>query len=256
MQPLTVTKLSALVFAAALALCSAKTNASSSLVDCSQFQQTATVDSLQVRFTSILDNHVGPNGYLHAEVTFPGQGWIGFGYSPYMVPGYSVIGLPGVANSATNPGKYSMQGLVVGVGGVALMDNSMQTLTNATVSSNATHTFMTFTKRLIESGGETPISGDGSNTFLLAYGATTDSLSYHIYRTTFVYNLRSCVNGVAATASSSNGAVMIVGQSMEKQLWTAHGVFAAIAWGVLAPVAIASSILRRIFIASDLPALW
>ncbi len=64
-----------------------------------------------------------------------------------MVPGYAVIGLPGLSNSATNPGKYAMVGFTVGPGGTYLMDSSQQTLTGASVTSiNATHTIMKFTK--------------------------------------------------------------------------------------------------------------
>jgi hypothetical protein len=251
----------ALILAAGLTLCSSSTAASnkSDIVDCSQYQQSASIDAVQVRFTSILDNEVGPNGYLHAEISFLGQGWIGFGYSAngQMVPGYAVIGLPGLPNSATNPGKYIMGGLYAGPGGVYLMDNSMQTLRNATVATNATHTIMQFTKRLIESG-ELAIDGEGSNNFLVAYGYTTNVLTYHAYRNTFVISLQSCINGAVASASSSSSftTIMVVGTTLKKQLWTAHGVFAAVAWGVLAPVAIAASLLRKFFIKCGVPALW
>lgn len=251
MQHLT---LSALVLAAVPTI----GTATSGHVDCSQYQQSANVDAVQARFTSILDHKVGPNGYLHAEITFPGQGWIGFGYSANgnMVPGYAVIGLPGLPNSSTNPGKYNMGGEYVGAGGVYLMDNSMQTLTNASVTSNATHTMMKFTKRLEESGDLT-INGKGSNNFLVAYGDTTNTLSYHTYRNNFVFNLQSCVNGVVATNSSSSGSVTVDGSSTpNKKLWTAHGVFAAVAWGVLAPIAIAASMLRKFFNKCHLPSIW
>lgn len=248
--------LSGLLVAAVVALCSAAAANKTGGVDCSQFQQSASVDQVKVRFTAVLDKEVGPNGYLHAEVTVPGQGWVGFGYSSNgnMVPGYAVIGLPGVANSATNPGKYNMQGESPGPGGVYLMDSSMQTLTNASITTTSTSTILTFTKRLIESN-DLAINGEGPNNFMVAYGSTTSSLSYHTYRSSFVYTLQSCINGGAAIASTG-GSIVVTGKSMEKQLWTAHGVFAAVAWGVLAPVAIAASLLRRIFIASDLPALW
>jgi hypothetical protein len=245
--------------ALALTQCSATSNKSDT-VDCSQYQQSASIDAVQVRFTSILDNEVGPNGYLHAEVSFLGQGWIGFGYSAngQMVPGFSVIGLPGLPNSATNPGKYIMAQQYPGPGGVYLMDNSMQTLTNASVTTNATHTIMQFTKRLEETGVLT-INGQGSNNFLVAYGDTTNVLTYHVYRNSFVIRLQPCVKGAVASASSSSSTstmIMVVGTTLKKQLWTAHGVFAAVAWGVLAPIAIGASLLRKFFIQCGVPALW
>jgi hypothetical protein len=80
MQQLPLVQFAVLLLTAVLAFCSAATSKKST-VDCSQFQQSATIpgSTVQVRFTSILDN-VGSNGYLHAELTFQGLGWIGFGY--------------------------------------------------------------------------------------------------------------------------------------------------------------------------------
>jgi hypothetical protein len=64
-------------------------------VDCSQFQQFFAIDQLHMSFTSLLDNNVGPNGYLHVKFVYAGYAWVGLGVSQTvsgkMVPGFAVI---------------------------------------------------------------------------------------------------------------------------------------------------------------------
>jgi hypothetical protein len=217
--------------------------------DCTISQQIANQGSLQVGFTSTLDNDVGPNGYLHVEVVYAGLGWLAWGYSANgaMVPGYSVVGVPGYAPTEfymSDKSENGLQGL----------STSQQTLNNQHVSQNGTHTILTFSKRLIEAN-KLSINGDGSNNFLLAWGSD-NTFGYHgPNRLSFPFTLKPCVNG-KSNGSPAVEAIASSGSSNHQKLWGAHGFFAAVAWGLLAPIGVGAALLRRVFISSELPALW
>jgi hypothetical protein len=219
--------------------------------DCSQIQQLADLGSgvpIQLGFTSTLDNDVGPNGYLKVEVIFAGIGWVAWGFSQGgMVPGYSVVGVPGVT-----PTVYYMEGKDPSQ--VNPASSSLQTLQNASVTQNATHTSLTFIKRLNESP-EFNINGEGSNVFLVAWGFS-NVFSYHYgNRRAFTADLKYCVKG-KSSGDPLTEAVSVTSSSLHQQLYGAHGIFAAAAWAIFAPLAIGASLLRRVFISSDLPSLW
>jgi hypothetical protein len=89
---------------------------------------------------------------------------------------------------------------------------------------------MTFTKLLVENG-EIPISA-GANTFLGAWGSA-NTLGIHAIRDSFEIDL------------SSGGIVEL--QTRKQAFWKAHGLFAGIAWGLLSPLAIGASVVRKLF---------
>ncbi len=218
--------------------------------DCSKVQQMINLGTLQVGFTSVLDNDVGPNGYLNVEVIRSGLGWLSWGYSAdgKMVPGFAVVGVPGYA-----PTEFFMAGKSSDE--IHGLPGSQQMIRNQRISQNGTHTILTFSKRLIEDQ-KLAINGEGQNQFLLAWG-DDNNFGYHGFsnRLSFAFTLKACVNGVSSGSPSSE-TVQVTSSSNHQKLWQAHGFFAAIAWGMLAPVAVGASLLRRVFISSDLPALW
>lgn len=223
--------------------------------DCSQIQQPAVTFAtsggpIQLGFTSTLDDDVGPNGYLLVELVYAGRGWVAWGFSQgSMAPGYSVIGIPG-----TTPETYYMA--EKNFASIQPVDSSMQTLRHANLTQNATHTTLTFSKRLQE-GTQLSIDGAGTNFFMAAWGKS-NTFAYHGYtnKLHFHFDLKYCVNGQSYGSPGSQQFVSITTVPPHRALWKAHGLFASVAWAIFAPIAIGAAMLRRVFISSDLPALW
>lgn len=155
--------------------------------DCSKFRQKFQRGPLKVAFTTILDNDIGPNGYLRAQILYVGAGWIAWGHSQNgkMIPGFGVLGIPPYA-----PVKVALMDKTQN--GVQRMDS--HSLQGATLTQNGTHTILRFTKRLIEDG-ELAINGEGNNNFLFAWGAN-NTFGYHGPRSRMAVNfdLRACVS--------------------------------------------------------------
>ena len=107
------------------------------------------------------------------------------------------------------------------------MPLSRQTLTDATIEVSNGQTIMKFTK-IMKEEGEIEIKV-GENKFLWAYGSSS-TLGYHPERASYVQNL--------STGSYE------VSDSSDRAAWLAHGIMAFMAWGVLVPFAVQSSLLR------------
>jgi hypothetical protein len=138
---------------------------------------------------------------LTVELVYEGEGWLGFGFSSNgrMTGASAVIGLPDQPLGLTNPGKYFMEGRTLGA--VQLVPDQEQTLTNTSITQNATHTTMKFTKRLVEDG-ELAINANGQNTFIYATGVV-NGLSPHDHDGAFTMALTSCQFANGGDASNS-----------------------------------------------------
>ena len=147
----------------------------------------------------------------------------------YLSVGSYPSGIPGSGVS-----KYFLGGYAVSL--VNEMPESQQTLTDTSVEFDGQQTVMKFTK-IMDEPGEVPIVV-GDNTFLWAYGSSP-TLAYHANRASFELNL----------STGSSDAL----QAPNMAAWLAHGIMAFLAWGVLVPLAVESSLFR-----SFLPpgALW
>jgi DOMON domain len=182
------------------------------------------------------------------EVTYQGTGWVGFGVSADgQMPGSEVIiAKTDEAQSSSNPGKYSITARQQD----AITLSGQQTLVDASFEQTGGTTVLRFTKALAESG-ELEISADGSNTFVYAVGSS-NTFGYHAQRGSFaVASLTQCVvaGQTAPPATDDNGGV-VVGDSASavpsQSLWVAHGIMMFISWGILLPIGIGSSIIRRL----------
>jgi hypothetical protein len=180
---------------------------------------------------------------LTVELVYEGEGWLGFGFSSNgrMIGSSAVIGLPDKPLGPTNPGKYSLGGQSVGA--VQLVPDEEQTLTNTSITQNATHTTMKFTKRLVEDG-ELTINAYGENTFIYATGIV-NALSPHSQDGAFTMKLKPCgfVDGTG-TSDPNGGLNFVDSVRSTRKLWMWHGVLMAISWSILVPLAIGSSLLR------------
>jgi uncharacterized membrane protein YozB (DUF420 family) len=116
------------------------------------------------------------------------------------------------------------------VTGVVPKSDEKQSLIDTSVTQDGDTTTLTFTKIMVEDG-EIPIS-IGANTFLGAWGSGND-LGIHAVRQSFDLDLVS--GGVAEL------------ETRLKPYWKAHGWIAGITWGLLSPLAISASVLRKLF---------
>ena len=107
-------------------------------------------------------------------------------------------------------------------GGVLPIPDSAQTLTDASVKVVDRQTIMKFTKIMKE-------TNEIANTFLWAYGSG-NTLRFHSTRSPFDLNLSSGLATEVVVPSYS--------------VWLAHGITAFLAWGVLLPFAVNSSLFR------------
>jgi hypothetical protein len=111
--------------------------------------------------------------------------------------------------------------------GVVPMPDSAQTLTDAIVEVIDGQTIMKFTK-IMKEADEIEITTD-ANTFLWAYGSSA-TLGYHSARSPFDLNLSSSLVEEVKVPNYS--------------AWLAHGIMAFLAWGVLLPFGVNSSLFR------------
>lgn len=197
---------------------------------------------------------------LTAELIYEGQGWLSLAFteggSSQMVGAEAVIGLPAVAVSSTNPGKYGLGSY--DPSGTQLMDSSRQTLTDADIVQNSTHTVLTFTKALVESG-EYELFSTTANTLLWAVGGSNDLL-FHIRRGDVTLKFRQCKvisdTGVVTSGTDTEAGVVSVSDD-NRSLWVAHGACAAAAWAILVPLAVGASLIRSLLEYMGLPkGLW
>lgn len=122
--------------------------------------------------------------------------------------------------------------------GVNLLPESWQTLLNSTIVQTDSRTILTFRRHLVEPN-EIPIDGNGRTTFLWAHGFGNE-LSVHADHGAFDLTFHPC--NIQQTKSNPK-IVEIETPETYRSLRTAHGALGGIAWGVLVPLAIASSIL-------------
>jgi len=160
---------------------------------------------------------------ISMELIYDGDSWVSIGFSTdgSMVGSDAVIGSSSLAVQ-----KYNLDGKDTAL--VVPMPDGQQTLTDTSVEVKDGQTIMKFTK-IMKEAGEVEIS-PADNTFIWAYGSSP-TLGYHLAgRAALDLNLSSGASEEVAVPNMS--------------AWLAHGIMAFIAWGVLVPFAVQSSLLR------------
>jgi len=191
--------------------------------DCSlEFCVSLTVDYL-------LAYTVNGDGTITMELTYDGNAWVGIAFSEdgNMFGSDAVIGSPDMGI----PQKYRLVALTPDTdAAIQLMPIEEQTLTDATVEFKDGQTVMKFTK-IMKEPNQLEITM-GSNTMLGAYGSSP-TIGMHVRKLVFAINLSSGASEEQVIPNMS--------------AWLAHGILAFIAWGVLVPTAVQSSIMRSLF---------
>ncbi|KAL7439608.1 hypothetical protein ACHAXM_006775 [Skeletonema potamos] len=143
-----------------------------------------TIDQSAVLYYDIVLTESGDDGIMCGRLqVLNHKGWVGVAISldGMMIGSDAIIGEP----STNSVLKYSLNGK--GADLVNTMDEAKQTLKDTSIIEDKGSIIMTFTKRLVESGG-IPITPRGKNTFLHARGDDT-TIGYHSTKGTFVLDL-------------------------------------------------------------------
>jgi len=181
-------------------------------------------------FVDLVDQSVS------VRMTYSDQGWLGFSFSAgtSMLGSIAVIGFADQPLSQTNPGKYSLNSKN-SANANTLLPLDQQTLTNATITQNDTHTVMQFTKKL-EEDNEVPISVSALNNALYAVGRS-NTFAEHLTRGSFQIQLTPC---------GQEGGEFLAGNSgiPDQGYWLSHGLLMSVAWAIMIPLGIGSSMLR------------
>lgn len=178
------------------------------------------------------DDRAAPGGAAADTVTFvyevPNEsGWIAIGFSDnggFMTGSSAVIGWPDTGEVA----KYDMTGITEAE--VVPYPESRQTLIDPSIVRTDAGVVLNFTKIAVEDG-EIPLAVDGSNTLLGAIGFG----SFWIHKARGSFAVDFVGGGVAAV------------ETRVRIYWKVHGWLAALAWGVLSPIAIGVALCRPWF---------
>lgn len=216
------------------------TTESDGMVNCSEYQVTYAYPGtdLTLEYVMLFDEETGEGNYS-AQVTFAGQGWVGFGVSPNgaMVGSEAIIGFPDQDVGPGNPGVYNLN--AQSPAGVVLADDSAQSqILEANIVQNDTHTVLTFVRTL---DGAVPIVPDQANWFLTASGLSNE-LGFHSGRG----NVEVVVSACTAEGGGASGIIENEARDNMESHYQAHGWLACIAWGVLVPIAIGNSLCRHL----------
>ena len=224
------------------------------VVNCTEYQASHTFGNTPITMDYVVTvNETSPTGGLFsARVTYEGQGYVAIGFSTEgrMIGSTAVIGLPDSSVSSSNPAKYDMTSYTTS--GVTLMTQAQQTLQDATVVQNDTHTVLQFSKYLIEDGEVAIDATTGGSTIFLAAAGYSNTLAVHQYRVAAGLILSACQEGALVDETTGSGTssgsqvVEIAAVDNKESLFKAHGILAALAWGILAPLAIANVMCRHL----------
>ncbi|KAL7580487.1 hypothetical protein ACA910_003619 [Epithemia clementina (nom. ined.)] len=220
-------------------------------VNCENFGLTPLQLTSELTFHSIIDPI---RGTIQIKLVLNALAWMAMAFTdgrPGMVGAEAVIGFPSAdPNSPSAPTKFHMNSKTGD--GVVPMAAEQQTLMNATIAQTDTQTILQFTKFLSEEG-EHPIFSDRPNTFLFAHGANNGAgphISYGSFEVLpnhcTVYIKDELQNGFALNQQGAEAGVEVV--DLQRKLWVAHGACAAIAWGILVPLAIGASLIRKVLV--------
>jgi hypothetical protein len=188
-----------------------------------------------------------PQGILSGRLTYSGLGWVAFGISAEkgrMIGGQAIVGEP---DRDGVPLVYDLDGYLPRFVTPAAQSSQLLDDGNTAVEQDEARTILTFRKVLVD-GTSIPIKGNGANSFIWAHGFNNFFPQTHQQKGAFILNLRPCnvVMDDEEVLGDGFEEIDVAGGSY-KNLWSAHGWLAGIAWGVLTPLAISASLLRDFF---------
>jgi len=188
---------------------------------------------------------------LIGRLNYKGMAWISLGFSAdgSMVGSDAIIGQPSSYLYENNQSVFKYNLDSKSIDGVVPMTEEVQTLQDSYVLQDINSTELYFTKSLKEKNGEIPVARSGSNYFLWAVGRS-NTFGYHKESGSFKIDLSNCDNHetirkpIIAAADGMSGSSGSSGYN--KKAMTVHGVLAALAWNLFAPVSISTAWFRRL----------
>jgi hypothetical protein len=187
------------------------------------------------------------------QLIYSGYTWLGIGVSPDggMVGSSVVIGRP----SEEDPRLYNLEGKMLmrvrPVYGAELKNASIKYVNDQTIMEfRAAFDMFGVTFEDTDEWKEVGMSLKNPTSFIYAHGNEGNvELNYHGPSKGY-YNFENLINPEAASLvtddeKSASALTMTQQQSKStKNAWMVHGIFAALAWGLFAPIAISAAVLR------------
>jgi len=185
---------------------------------------------------------------LEGSLLYNGIGWIGFGISDTsgsMIGADAIIGNPDLAfEHKMAVLKYNIDSN--SLDGIVPMEESLQSLKDASVTQDSDTTVLTFTK-LLKEDGEKEILSSGTNTFIWTVG-NSNTLNQEPWRS-FDLDLSNCEDKTDLEVETQAAAKMIMAAdtpTYNKKAFIIHSVLAVFAWGLCAPFAVSTALFRRL----------
>ncbi|CAJ1947249.1 unnamed protein product [Cylindrotheca closterium] len=191
------------------------------------------------------------------RLTYEGKSWIGISFENDGRPGkptFAVIGRQEDNESSVK--KYTLNTANPDASGVVEMPQGSQTLEDVQFFQTNTRTVMTFTKTLNEIFDIPEQVVTDRSTWIYAVGLPDNAWTgAHTIHGKFNLALNPCfTNPWEITNPSVNGGLVdgnavdrrtFFGVKPNKTVWIAHGISLGIAWGIIAPLGLASAFLKR-----------
>jgi len=197
--------------------------------------------SEDVKFYWTSDNTV-----LKGSLRYDGVGWLGFGISDGSIVGSdAIIGKPDLEfEDKKSVMKYDIDSDKLS--GIVPMEDTMQTLKDASITQDGSKTVLEFTK-ILKEDTELEIKAEGDNSFVWAVG-DTNTVGQEKWNT-FALDLSNCddVTKLGAEMEAAAAITMSADEANSKKgAFVAHGILATFAWSVCASFAVATAWFRRL----------
>lgn len=177
---------------------------------------------------------------ISVQVRYEGMAWLGFGISENgkMIGSHAVIGQPGISS----PRTYLLGGK--DKGSLELTESNLEADSIAFLGGE---TILTFTLTFGDWGA--PIANgpgirlNGQTTFIWAHGNDGETaLNYHGPNNK---NTHTIGNLLTFSEEAEQGLMTLQAQELKtRSAWLAHGIMGFLAWGVFAPLAVTTAIMR------------
>ncbi|CAJ1947251.1 unnamed protein product [Cylindrotheca closterium] len=193
------------------------------------------------------------------RIVYEGEAWIGISFENDGRPGkppYAVIGkLDDEATGRTSVKKYLLNNANPDASGVVEMPRGSQTLEDAEfLQTTSGKTVMTFTKPTNDVFDSPPQVVTDRSTWIFAVGNANNAWTgAHTITGKFNIALTPCfTNPWEITNPSVNGGLVdtnarrsFLGDKPNRGIWIVHGIALVIAWGIIAPLGLATTFLKR-----------
>jgi Eukaryotic cytochrome b561 len=181
------------------------------------------------------------NSFTMRLTYYGGQAWIGVGINedgvPKMTPAMAVIGRGADGDSPPIIQKYRLSSGWL----VEPAESSLQTLVYSSFEQTEDTSTLIFTQLLNEEGQATVTD---TTQWIFAVGYDGNQWSGHQIQGSFQLTLTPSCDGTSTSGAEAGTIVITEIESPNRALWMTHGVLMALAWGLLAPLAVGAAVLR------------